>query len=221
MALKKESVTSHRKEILSRLRFSPESGEIWLDNQRMIMLHTAAMSSLRRELIETMGRERARGVLTRMGYASGIRDASFIRSMYPDESEQDLFELGPQLHNMEGIVKATPVHFDMDVARNICRGEFIWENSYEAEVHRESFGVDSEAVCWMQVGYATGYTSGLFGSLVLYREVECAAKGDRNCRIIGKMDTPSYYQIQELILNNHNITCNHNILKLLVLFLYF
>ena len=71
------------------MRFTPESGEIWLDNQRMIMVHTAAMSSLRRELIETMGRERARGVLTRMGYASGTRDASFIRSMYPDESEMD------------------------------------------------------------------------------------------------------------------------------------
>jgi two-component system, NtrC family, response regulator HydG len=197
VAVKKESISSHRKEILSRLRFSPESGEIWLDNQRMIMVHTAAMSSLRRELIETMGRERARGVLTRMGYASGVRDARFIRSMYPDESERDLFELGPQLHNMEGIVKATPVRLDMDVARNVCSGEFIWENSYEAEVHRESFGIDSEPVCWMQVGYATGYTTALFGSTVLYREVECAAKGDRNCRIVGKLESELNAQEQE------------------------
>ena len=37
-----------------RLRFLPESGEIWLDDQRMIMVHTpSAMGELRRELIET------------------------------------------------------------------------------------------------------------------------------------------------------------------------
>lgn len=189
MAKETLNAASHRREIQSRLKFSPESGQIWLDSQRMIMVHTAAMSSLRQELIESMGRQRARGVLTRMGYASGVRDAQFIRSMYPDESDQEVFELGPQLHNIEGIVKVTPVRFEMDVAGGVCSGEFIWENSYEAEVHREAFGVDSEAVCWMQVGYATGYTSALFGSTVLFREVDCAAKGDMSCRIVGKMES--------------------------------
>lgn len=41
----------------------------------------------------------------------------------------------------------------------------------------------------MQIGYATGYTSELFGQFVLFREVECTAKGDRHCRIIGKPAT--------------------------------
>ena len=191
MSANNEAVSTHRQEILSKFQFSPETGQIWLDSQRMIMVHTAAMSSLRRELIETMGRERARGVLTRMGYASGVRDAHFIRSMYPEESDKELFELGPQLHNMEGIVKVTPVHFEMDVANNICSGEFIWENSYEAEVHREAFGIDSVPVCWMQVGYATGYTTALFGSTVLFHEVECVGKGDKNCRIVGKLEAES------------------------------
>lgn len=154
----------------------------------MIMVHTAAMSSLRRELIESMGRDRARGVLTRMGYASGVRDAQFIRSLYPDESDKDLFELGPQLHNIEGIVKVTPVHFEMDVAKRVCSGEFIWENSYEAEVHGEAFGIDSEPVCWMQVGYATGYTTALFGGSVVFNETECVAKGDAQCRIVGRLE---------------------------------
>jgi two-component system, NtrC family, response regulator HydG len=191
MSVKQEPISSHRQEIQSRFRFSPETGQIWLDSQRMIMVHTAAMSSLRRELIESMGRERARGVLTRMGYASGIRDAQFIRSLYPDESDKDLFELGPQLHNIEGIVKVTPVHFEMDVARHVCSGEFLWENSYEADVHREAFGIDSEPVCWMQVGYATGYTTALFGGTVVFNETECVAKGDKQCRIIGKLESDS------------------------------
>ena len=38
----------------------------------------------------------------------------------------------------------------------------------------------------MQLGYASGYTSELFGDFVLYEETECLAKGDRHCRIVGK-----------------------------------
>jgi len=173
-------------EMRSRLRFLPDSGQIWLDEQRMIMVHTGAMGELRRELIETLGHDRARGLLTRMGFASGTRDAAFVRRLFPNASDNDLYIIGPQLHNLEGIVNAKPVKFEMNVARGICEGEFIWENSYEAEVHRAHFGVDTSPACWMQIGYAAGYTSELFGSFVLYREVECAAKGDRHCRIVGR-----------------------------------
>ncbi len=173
-------------ELRTRLRFQPDSGQIWLDRQRMIMIHAEAMGELRRELIDTLGRERARGVLTRMGHASGIRDAVFARRLFPTASDSEVFVVGPQLHNLEGIVNVRPVRFEMNVARGICDGEFIWENSFEAEVHRQLYGVDTEAACWMQIGYASGYTSELFGAQVLFREVECTARGDRHCRIVGK-----------------------------------
>ncbi|MGR9092282.1 MAG: sigma 54-interacting transcriptional regulator, partial [Gammaproteobacteria bacterium] len=173
-------------EMRSRLRFMPDSGQIWLDEQRMIMVHAGAMGELRRELIETLGHDRARGVLTRMGYASGTRDAVFVRRLFPNASDNDVYIMGPQLHNLEGIVNVRPVKYEMNVARGICEGEFIWENSYEAEIHRAHYGVDTAPACWMQIGYAAGYTSQLFGSFVLYREVECCAKGDRHCRIIGR-----------------------------------
>jgi len=173
-------------EMRSRLRFMPDSGQIWLDEQRMIMVHAGAMGELRSELIETLGYDRARGVLTRMGYASGTRDAAFVRRLFPNASDKDVYVMGAQLHNLEGIVNVRPVRFDMNVARGVCEGEFIWENSYEAEVHRAHFGVDTTPACWMQIGYAAGYTSELFGSFVLYREVECGAMGDRHCRIVGR-----------------------------------
>lgn len=173
-------------ELRTRLRFRPDSGEIWLDEQRMIMVHAEAMGELRRELMETLGRQRARGVLTRMGYASGVRDARFARRLFPNASDSEVFVVGPQLHNLEGIVNVRPVNFEMNAARGICDGEFIWENSFEAAVHREMFGIDTESVCWMQIGYAAGYTTELFGDFVLFREVDCSAKGDRHCRIVGR-----------------------------------
>jgi transcriptional regulator with GAF, ATPase, and Fis domain len=41
-------------------------------------------------------------------------------------------------------------------------------------------------VCWLQIAYPTGYTSWLFGKLILFREVECRAMGAPFCRCIGQ-----------------------------------
>ncbi|MDP9606498.1 UNVERIFIED_ORG: phytoene dehydrogenase-like protein [Variovorax paradoxus] len=47
------------------LFFSPGDGRIWLQDQRMVLLHTEALGSLRRELIDSLGQEKARGLFTR------------------------------------------------------------------------------------------------------------------------------------------------------------
>jgi len=173
-------------ELAEKFRSSFQDGEIWLDRQRMIMIHVAAMGSLRKEMIETLGSDRARGLLTRMGYASGRCDAHLARELMPNASDADVLLLGPQMHMLEGIAKVRPVNVEMNIARGIFYGEFIWEGSFEASVHRDAFGLSTEPACWMQLGYACGYTNELMGSFTVYREVECAARGDPHCRIIGK-----------------------------------
>src|SRR5205085_7843210 len=70
-------------DLMSRLHFSPAEGRIWLDDLRMVLVHTSAMGVLRRELIESLGIDRARGLLTRMGYNSGARDAELARKVRP------------------------------------------------------------------------------------------------------------------------------------------
>lgn len=174
--------------LTARLRFLPEAGQIWLDDQRMILVHAETMGSLRQELIETLGRDRARGVLTRMGYASGQRDAAFARRLMPDATDSELLLLGPQLHTLEGIVNVKAAALEIDIQQGLFAGDFIWENSFEAAVHSAAFGIETEPACWMQMGYASGYCSGLMGHSVLCREVECVAKGDNRCRIIGKLE---------------------------------
>ena len=44
----------------------------------------------------------------------------------------------------------------------------------------------AEPVCWTQLGYACGYASEFFDTLIIYKEVECAAQGHRHCRVVGK-----------------------------------
>ena len=66
------------------LFFSPGDGRIWPNDQRMVLMHTASLGTLRRELIDTLGLEQARGLLTRAGYESGARDARLVRERWPD-----------------------------------------------------------------------------------------------------------------------------------------
>lgn len=173
-------------ELAAQLKLSFRSGHISLEDQRMVLMHAEALGSLRRELVETLGIARARGVLTRMGYASGMRDARMVRELMPEASDDDIMRLGPQLHSLEGIVHVTPIHFDIDVARGLFHGDFSWEDSYEAEVHVANFGHYHAPVCWTQIGYASGYTSGVMNRFIVFRETECVGQGDNRCRIEGK-----------------------------------
>jgi len=172
--------------LASRLRFSVATGHIWLGEQRMLLLHGASVAALRKELIDSLGVDRARGVLLRMGFASGARDAAWARELYPDASDTELLAMGPMLHTLEGIVRARSDSMTMDVARGIFRGEFTWEDSYEADVHCQLFGISTEPACWMQLGYASGYSTALMGRMILYRETACRAAGAHECHIVGR-----------------------------------
>jgi DNA-binding NtrC family response regulator len=173
-------------DLRAQVHFCPETGQIWLHEHRMLLVHAETQATLRKELIDTLGMERAQGLLTRMGYASGLRDAELARSRAENASDLDAFMTGPQLHTLEGIVRVTPVRVEIDRPGGKFYGEFLWENSWEGQWHRHYYGIHTEPVCWTQIGYACGYTSAFMGRPILYKEVECVGMGDNGCRIIGK-----------------------------------
>lgn len=168
------------------LFFSPGDGRIWMHDQRMALLHGSALGSLRRDLIDSLGMEKARGYLTRMGYVSGVRDAQLVRERWPKGDGPSIFAAGTRLHSLEGMVKVEAVSFEFDVERGIYDGEFLWHHSIEDDEQIAAYGVGTEAACWTQLGYAIGYVSSLFGRLVIFREVECRSTGSAQCRVIGK-----------------------------------
>ena len=173
-------------DLRARVHFCADTGQIWLHEHRMLLVHAEAQASLRKELIDTLGMNRARGLLTRMGYAAGARDAELARTRAQNASDVEAFMTGPQLHTLEGVVKVTPIRLEIDRLAGRFYGEFLWENSWEGQWHRHYYGTHSEPVCWSQIGYACGYTSSFMGRPVLYKEVECVGMGNNNCRIIGK-----------------------------------
>lgn len=174
-------------DLMARLHFSTSDGRIWLDEQRMLLVHASALGALRKEMIETLGVEVARGFMTRMGYHAGVGDAQMARRVRPAGSVKDMFVVGPQLHCLEGIGLSEAVRLECDVEKGSHYGEFVWTSPVEDEEHSRYFEIGTEPACWMQIGYASGYSTEFMGRPVLYREVECQSMGQPACRIVGKL----------------------------------
>lgn len=170
----------------ARIRFNPEEGRIWLQGQRMVLLHLVALAGLRREVIDRLGIEAANTVLFRLGHASGTADAAVAREAKPLMDIKDAFMAGPRLHAIEGMAVVETVRVDVGPDSDSLTGEWIWRNSAEVEAHLDSYGMSVEPVCWTLVGYASAFTSAFLGRPIVFREVECKAMGAPHCRVVAK-----------------------------------
>lgn len=215
--VKKSLTLPDPQDLIDKIHFDSKEGKIWLDEQRMLLVHSAVMGLLRKELINTLGVERAKGLLMRFGYHSGIRDAELAQKLRPDMSNSESFMAGPQLHNIEGLVKVTPTTIDFDVEKGEFHAEFDWEHSYEAENHITNYGLSSETICWTLCGYASGFATSHMKRQILFKETQCASTGANKCHIIGKTteewgnadDTKKYLLpdpiIEELLALQHEV----------------
>ncbi|MFW1678705.1 sigma 54-interacting transcriptional regulator [Pontibacter sp. JAM-7] len=170
----------------SRLHFDIEKGQIWLDQNRMMLLHASAFAELRRDLIENYGVERAKGTLLRMGFASGQQDAAMAYKLFGEGDNYEVFRIGPELHGFEGVVQAEVIDADIDWEAGIFFGRAICHESLEAECHLRHFGPSNHAICWALAGYASGYVTGFFKRFIVFKETKCVAKGDDHCLLVGK-----------------------------------
>ncbi|WP_442964425.1 sigma 54-interacting transcriptional regulator [Pseudomonas sp. KNUC1026] len=152
----------------------------------MLLLHTSSFGALRQEIIERLGTPQARALFTRTGYLSGARDARLIRERWPQASAASIFAAGTHLHTLEGMTRVEPLYFKFDADCGFYEGEFLWHHSCEADEHLAAYGVGQDPVCWTELGYAMGFVSGLFGRMVVFREIECRGMGHAHCRVVGK-----------------------------------
>ncbi len=170
----------------SRLRFNIESGQIWLDENRMLLMHAKALGALRQELFESLGPKRAKGLLFRMGFAAGQHDADLAQKLYGEGDHYDVFKIGPELHAFEGLVHSTIIDAKIDWEEGTFFGTVNCDNSWEAESHLQLFGVSSEPACWNMAGYASGYVTHFFKRVIIFRETQCVCCGASACMLEGR-----------------------------------
>ncbi|MFQ5945571.1 MAG: sigma 54-interacting transcriptional regulator, partial [Anaerolineae bacterium] len=172
--------------VFELLDFRSGEGIISFHDQRMLLYDADVLGILRRELVDTVGWKVARGLLTRLGYADGYRDAHTLRGLFRWESLEEWYRAGPVLHALEG--KALAVRTRMTGLSDGGRFEIEikWENCHETEQHLRHLGSAPEPVCWTLTGYASGYFSACLGEEVYFVETDCCATGQGCCRAIGK-----------------------------------
>ncbi|MHB1405094.1 MAG: XylR N-terminal domain-containing protein [Desulfitobacteriaceae bacterium] len=207
------------------LEFLPEQGKILLEGSRAIIIDAASLGMLRKDLIATLGMDRAKGFLIRYGWACGFEAAMNTKRQYPwDEDREEVFS-GPIMHTLQGFVLSH--HFkkiDQQTGSRFYHG--TWTNSYEAEQHILHFGYHHEPVCWNLAGYASGYSSARLGKRIIYKEIQCVGKGDDRCTYVGKaiedwgdeiLPELSYYEVskisEELEEAHHRIKDQNKVLE--------
>ncbi len=157
------------------------SGRICIGEDRYIILDADALGSMRRELMENLGWEVARGILERVGYESGRHDARRLKGSCNFQSDEDWLRAGPRLHILEGIVTPTVSTLEFNRTEGTFHMKGDWIGSYEAEQHLKHYGTGKRTVCWTLEGYASGYATEFFGKDVVCIETRCRAKGDPDC----------------------------------------
>lgn len=174
------------KDLTEQIHFHSTEGKIWLGEQRMLLMNLTSLAAFRREIVNSMGIERAKGFFLRLGYLSGLKDAELARKLRPHCDELEIFLAGPQLHSLKGMVKVVPQEIDLNQETGEFYGRFEWIDSWEVEICQTELGQMKEPVCWVLLGYACAYTSSFMGREIIFREVSCRGCGDETCMIEGK-----------------------------------
>lgn len=173
-------------DLTDQIRFLSSEGKIWLGEQRMLLMAVSAMGAFRREIVNSIGIDRAKGFFLRLGYQSGLKDAELARRLRPHCDEMDIFLAGPQLHALKGMVNVTPIQVEIDQTAGEFYAEIEWIDSFEVEICQTELGLMDEPACWALLGYACAYTSSFMGREIIFREISCRGCGDERCVIVGK-----------------------------------
>lgn len=163
------------------LKFDITKGYTTFESSRLIIIDANAMGLLKKSIIDEIGWAKARKMFLKFGFQNGYSDFMQMKLSFKFDTEMDLLASGPVIHTWEGIVHAVPKELKIDRKTGQFYFTGIWENSYEAEQYLSYNKPAKEPVCWSLMGYASGWSSAFWGSLLIAIEPVCAGKGDDHC----------------------------------------
>jgi two-component system, NtrC family, response regulator HydG len=161
-------------------------GRLSLQGRRLVLHDIYAMAQLRKDLVEMLGLEQARRILTRFGYYWGHEDAAAMKRIYRWANTVEWIKAGARLHSIQGVAMAMIEELEIDEESRKLKLDVLWHDSGEAEEHLIAFGRSEGPVCWMLVGYWSGYCSFCLGCDVYFIESKCRAESHRVCSAEGR-----------------------------------
>ncbi len=161
-------------------------GRLSLQGRRLVLHDTNAFAQFRRDLVSMVGPEQARRILVRFGFIWGHEDAAAMQRIFTWDSKLEWLLAGPRMMTLQGLGRTVAGAVRLDQPAGTLEMELSWQDSAEAEEHLAESGRAEEPVCWMLIGYISGYASYVMGGEVYFMEQGCAARGDKLCRALGR-----------------------------------
>jgi len=161
-------------------------GRLHLHGRRLVLHDIHAFAQVRKDLAEMVGLEHTRRILTRFGFYWGQADAAAMTRIFKWDSLLEWLKAGPRMHTIQGVTKSVIKSMEVDEDNGRFQMNLVWHDSGEAEEHLLEIGKSDHPICWMLVGYASGYATFCLKKNVYFIEQKCRAKGDRICMAIGK-----------------------------------
>ena len=160
-------------------------GRISLHGRRLALHDLRAFTQLRQDLLTMVGPEQARRIFTRFGYFWGEADAAALKRVFKWDSLRDYLLALPRMHSLQGMSRMLVKRLDVDPQNSQFLMDLTWHDSGEIEDRPEGLP-SNETLCWLIVGYASGFASWCQGREIFFIEHKCCARGERVCAAIGK-----------------------------------
>ncbi|MCC6154717.1 MAG: sigma 54-interacting transcriptional regulator [Candidatus Hydrogenedentes bacterium] len=171
----------------SWIETSPPAGKVSFMGRVGVFEDVESMAVERRQILQMMGRDRARALFYRIGFEQGRRDA--LRHLEQYEGNVRLaLQAVCVFAQMLGKIVAEPVRFEFDLESNTLYREITLQSCTEATVHRLVTTEPADSVCWTTCGYLAGHTSEVLGRRVIALEKSCSASNKGPCRILARFD---------------------------------
>ena len=154
------------------------AGELF--HQPRVLQDARILGALHAELTHELGDD-ARFALFQLGFFQGLRDATRLlqRGFHGGVTDSDTQPMSPLLS-----MQLAPRPSDLPPGAVEVRG--TWPERLEASARMSTLGVSPNAVCFASAGYTSGWLSGVFETLVLAVETNCATRGDAECAFIAR-----------------------------------
>jgi two-component system, NtrC family, response regulator HydG len=159
---------------------------VGLKGRRMVLHDLHAFAQFRKDIIDCVGMDQARRIFTRFGMFWGQADAAAMKRLFLWDTIDELLRAGPRMHSLQGVVRPVVKSLEIDSAAKRFEMKVTWHGSGEAEEHLLAVGTSDHPVCWMLVGYASGYATYCLEQPIYFIEDRCCGRGDRVCAVVGR-----------------------------------
>lgn len=157
------------------------AGLIQLQGRRLILHDIHAFAQFRKDLLGMVGQEHAQRILTRFGYLWGQADAAAMQRIFNWKNPMEFLKAGPRLQTLQGVAVSVIKSLHWDSKTNHFSMDLVWHRSGEAEEHLAEIGPSKDPVCWVLIGYISGFMTYATGQEIYFIERSCRAQGKNVC----------------------------------------